>query len=149
MSEAAAAGGGAAVALHGYAYAVVRVVPNIEREELINVGVVLYARTLGYLECRIDEAERIAGRLSALVAPSPGFDLARLEAHLRALPALCAGERGAGPVAALSQSERFHWLTTHRSTMIQSSVLHSGVCADPRAALAALFEKTVLPPRRM
>ena len=123
-----------------YDYALVRVVPRVERGEIINVGVVLYAKTRGFLGCRLDEPEHIAKKLEVL---APSFDRALLEPHLRALVALCDGDRGAGPVAALSQSERFHWLTTHRSTAIQSSVLHSGICADPRAALDALFAAMV------
>ncbi len=123
-----------------YDYAVLRVVPNVAREEFVNVGVVLFARTSGFLACALDDAPRIARRVSALCEP---FDTELLWAHLQAVAAVCAGARDAGPIARLSQSERFHWLTTHRSTAIQSSVLHSGTCDDPSSTLARLFDAMI------
>jgi hypothetical protein len=123
-----------------YDYAVLRVVPNIEREEFVNVGLVLFARTRSYLGCAIDDDARIARRVCAL---AEAFDVPLLHAHLAAVRATCAGQASAGPIAGLSQSERFHWLTTHRSTAIQSSVLRSGTCMDPQQTLAALFESIV------
>jgi Protein of unknown function (DUF3037) len=123
-----------------YDYAVLRVVPNIEREEFVNVGLVLFSRARGYLGCTIDDEARITRRVSAL---AERFDVPLLHAHLAGVRAVVAGDASAGPIAGLSQSERFHWLTTHRSTAIQSSVLRSGSCVDPQQTLAALFESIV------
>lgn len=123
-----------------YDYAVVRVVPNVAREEFVNVGVVLFSRTNSYLDCALDDANRISRRVSELCA---GFDTELLWAHLQGISSVCRGARDAGPIARLSQSERFHWLTTHRSTAIQSSVLHSGTCDDPNSTLAWLFEAMI------
>lgn len=123
-----------------YDYAVVRVVPNVAREEFVNVGVVVFSRSHGYLDCALDDAARVARRVSALC---DDFDTELLWAHLQGVAAVCRGDRAAGPIARLSQSERFHWLTTHRSTAIQSSVLHSGTCDDPSSTLAWLFDAMI------
>jgi hypothetical protein len=123
-----------------YDYAVLRVVPNVEREEFVNVGLVLFSRARSYLGCSMDDERRIAHRVSVLADP---FDMTLLLPHLAAFQAVCAGRNTAGPIARLSQSERFHWLTAHRSTAIQSSVLHGGTCIDPEATLASLFHAIV------
>lgn len=111
--------------MHGPAsfdYALLRVVPRVERQEFINAGVVVYCPQKRYLAARIrlDEA-----RLRALW---PDADVALVEAHLRAVERICAGDASAGPIAALSLGERFHWLTSPRSTIIQPSPVHTGVC---------------------
>jgi hypothetical protein len=124
--------------MHAFDYAVIRVVPRVEREEFVNAGVVLHAPTLGFLGCQIglDHA-----RLRAL---APDADIAEIESHLEALRRVCAGDPDAGPIARLGRSERFHWLTAPRSTVVQVSPVHSGLCADPGQALAHLFQRHVL-----
>jgi hypothetical protein len=123
-------------------YAIVRVVPRVEREEFINVGVVLFCRTRRYLAARIELDER---RLRALM---PDIDLEVVRRHLAAIPRICAGGAEAGPIGRLSQSERFHWIVSPRSTVIQTSPVHSGVCHDPEAALEHLMATTVRLPSR-
>lgn len=119
-------------------YLIVRVVPRVEREEFVNAGVVLHAPTRGFLGCAV--AVPAAARLKAL---DPGVDLQAVARHLEGLRAVCAGELDAGPIARLPPSERFHWLSTPRSTMIQPSPMHAGLCEDPAAMLAHLFERAV------
>lgn len=123
--------------LAAFDYAVVRVVPRVEREEFMNVGVVLHAPTLAWLGCelRVDRA-----RLGAF---APGLDGDAVAAMLEGFRRVCAGERGAGPIAALPRVERFHWLVAPRSAVIQTSAVHGGMCADPAAALAELFARRV------
>jgi hypothetical protein len=122
-----------------FQYAVVRVVPAIERQEFVNVGVIVFCRTRGYLAARIqiDEA-----RLKAL---APGIDLPALREHLQCRVQIAAGDPEAGPIAALPQSERFHWLVAPSSTVIQTSSVHSGLCEDPEATLDHLMSRLVLP----
>lgn len=124
-------------ALAPFDYAIVRAVPRVEREEFINAGVVLYAPTLGYLACtlHLDRA-----RLAAL---APNVDPEPLERHLEAFRRVCAGDRAGGPIAALPRTERFHWLVAPRSTQLQTSAVHGGVCEDPAAALRELFARRV------
>jgi hypothetical protein len=118
-------------------YAIVRVVPRVDRDELVNVGAILYCAERDFLGCRlaVDEA-----RLRAL---APDLDLAAVVRHLDGIRALCAGDERAGPIAALSASERFHWLTAPRSTVVQTSPIHPGRCEDPAAALEQLFRTTM------
>ena len=118
-------------------WAVIRVVPRVEREEFVNAGVVLYAPTLDWLGCRL-ELDR--ARVRAL---APDADLDEIEAHLDALRRVCAGAPDGGPVARLSRSERFHWLTAPRSTVLQVSPVHGGLCEDPTRALDDLFQRHV------
>jgi hypothetical protein len=120
-----------------FSYAVVRAVPRVEREEFINVGVILFSAERRFLGCRL-RFER--ARVAAL---APGLDTAALECHLDALRAVCAGDPSGGPIAALSASERFHWLVAPRSASIQTSPVHSGLTDDPAAALERLFEAQV------
>jgi len=123
-----------------YSYAVVRVVPRVERGECVNVGVVLFVRERRYLAARfaVDEA-----RLRAL---APDLDLALVERHLATFSAIAAGQRAGGPVADLPPAERFHWLTAPRSTIIQTSPCHVGRTADPEAELERLLDAYVRPP---
>lgn len=125
-------------ALSSYDYALVRVVPRVERGECINVGVILFCRTRRFLNARIHfDTQRF-------IALAPQLDLALLQTHLERIPLLCAGGKEAGPIGQLSQSERFHWLVAPRSTIIQISPIHSGLCSDPQAALEKLLETMVL-----
>ena len=103
-------------------YAIVRVVPRVEREEFINAGVIVFCLEKRYLDARI---RLDAARLKALW---PEIDVALVKEHLSAIPRICAGDPGAGPIAGLSQRERFHWLVAARSTMIQTSPTHTGLC---------------------
>lgn len=125
-----------------FEYAIVRVVPRVERGEFVNAGVILYCRALGFLEAAIAlDRER-------LLALAPGTDLPLVESHLEAVARVCRGGAGAGPIGALSQAERFKWLVAPRSTVIQVSDVHEGRCEDPRAALADTLRRFVaVPPR--
>src|SRR3712207_4778598 len=125
-----------------YNYAIVRVVPRVEREEFVNVGVILFARELRFLAARV---ELDPARIRVL---APAADLALIERHLRPFEAVAAGLPGGGPVAALPQPGRFHWLTAPRSTMIQPSPVHTGSCTDPRIALEELLDVFVRPSQR-
>jgi hypothetical protein len=120
-----------------FQYAIVRVVPRVERGEALNVGVVLFSRRLSFLAARteLDEA--------ALAALSPGCDPAAVRPHLEALERIAAGDPVGGPIAALEQSERFHWLTAPSSTIVQASPVHTGLTADPARELDDLFTKLV------
>ncbi|HEU4764249.1 MAG TPA: DUF3037 domain-containing protein [Candidatus Eisenbacteria bacterium] len=122
-----------------YDYAIVRVVPKVEREEFINAGAIVSCPASDFLEARIELDE---GRLLAL---DPGADLATIRAHLATLPAICAGGPDAGPIGALSKRERFRWLTAPRSTVIQTSPVHTGACTDPAALLEHLLATMVRP----
>ncbi|MGD9892465.1 MAG: DUF3037 domain-containing protein [Dehalococcoidia bacterium] len=122
-----------------YSYAIVRVVPRVERGEQINVGVILYAPELRFLAARIElDPDRVR-------AIAPGADLALIEQHLRSFQGIADGDDAAGPLAALPQSDRFHWLTAPRSTSIQTSPVHTGMCANPEAALEDLLNDFVRP----
>lgn len=123
---------------HAYDYAVLRAVPRVERGERINVGVVLSCPSKGFLDCatHLDRA-----RLFALDADADAEGLAR---HLAALEAVCRGRRDAGPIAALPRSERFHWIVSPRSTVLQAGAVHAGRCDDPAGTLSHLFEGLVL-----
>ena len=120
-----------------FQYAIVRIVPRVERGECMNVGVVLFCRPRRYLAARtaLDEAR--------LAAFAPGLDDAEVRSHLDALARIAGGDAGAGPVARLEQSERFHWLVAPSSTMIQTSAVHTGLCEDPDETLERLMEKLV------
>jgi hypothetical protein len=121
-------------------YAVVRVVPRVERGELINAGVIVSCPTQSYLAARI---ALDAARLRALWPP---VDVADVEAALALIPLIAAGDPRGGPIAALPRGERFHWLIAPRSTAIQTSPVHTGLCDDPAAALDQLVERLVLVP---
>ena len=124
-----------------YDYALIRVVPRVERGEFVNVGVVLSCKGNDFLEARVELDE---ARLRAL---DPSVDLETVRNHLAAFTAICAGGAEAGPIGGLPQRERFRWLTAPRSTMIQTSPTHSGRCADPVAAIEHLLDTMVRPPR--
>ena len=122
-----------------YDYAIVRVVPRVERAEFINAGVILFCRTRRFLGARI---ALDAARLAAL---APQVDIHELNRHLAIIPLVCAGGAGAGPIGRLPLAERFHWLVAPRSAMIQTSPVHSGLCDAPEAALDALLDALVRP----
>ena len=116
-------------------YATIRVVPRVECEEFINVGVVVFCLERRFLEARVhvDEA-----RVKALW---PGIDVPAIRRHLGALCAVCAGDTDSGPIAALSQRERFHWVVSPRSTVIQTSAVHTGLTDDPQTTLEGLMKR--------
>ena len=126
---------------HAFDYAVVRVVPRVDRGEFVNVGVILFCSSAGFLDARV-ELDR--DRLTAL---APAIDVALVESYLEAIPKICAGGGEAGSIGELPQRARFHWLVAPRSTIIQTSPVHSGVHHDLDAALNNLFEKLVRAPR--
>jgi hypothetical protein len=122
-------------------YALVRVVPRVERGEFLNAGVILFCPTASYLQSRIElDRER-------LLALAPDIDVAAVESYLEIIPRICAGGGDAGSIGQLPQRARFHWLVAPRSTIIQTSPVHSGVHEDLDAALTGLFEKLVRLPR--
>ncbi|HKU16835.1 MAG TPA: DUF3037 domain-containing protein [Steroidobacteraceae bacterium] len=120
-----------------YDYAIVRVVPRVEREEFINAGVILSCADQDFLAARIELDER---RLLALDA---AVDLETVRDNLASIPLVCAGGAAAGPIGRLKPRERFHWLVAPRSTIIQTSAVHSGRCQDPAAALDHLLRTMV------
>lgn len=121
-----------------YEYAVVRVVPRVERDEFINVGVALYCREQRYAQVKyhVDEAK------CKMLDPSIDLDL--VARHLESFRRICIGDKKGGKLAALDQAERFRWLTANRSTIIQCSVVHPGLCASAEEAHEKLFKKLVL-----
>ncbi len=126
-------------ALSTYDYAVIRVVPRVEREEFLNAGVIVFCRTRRFLGAAIDlDARRLAGM-------APWLDAEEVGRHLATIARICRGGPGAGPIGALSLPERFHWLVSPRSTVIQTSPVHSGLCDDPAAVLARLLAAAVRP----
>jgi DUF3037 family protein len=120
-----------------YDYAVIRVVPKVEREEFINVGVILSCPERSFLEAEIKLNE------SRLLALDPSLDVAMVKTHLATIPKICRGGDDAGPIGQLSQRERFYWLVAARSTIIQTSPVHTGRCSDPAAALRHLLTTMV------
>lgn len=122
-----------------FQYAVLRVVPRIDRGECFNAGVVLFCRPRRFLRARVGLDPR---RLEAL---APDVDADVLSAHLDGLVAVAAGAPSAGPIAALDQSERFHWLVAPASTMLQASPVHTGMCEEPAEVLDRLFCALVAP----
>jgi hypothetical protein len=122
-----------------YSYAIIRVVPRVERGEFVNVGVVLFAREQEFLGARIEPD------ITRLLSLAPELDVATVERHLATFRAITAGLPAGGPIAALPPPERFHWLVSPRSTMIQTSPVHVGRSQDPGRALDDLLREFVLP----
>src|SRR5499426_2410850 len=115
-----------------YDYAIIRVVPRVEREEFVNVGVIVSCPARKFLDARIELDEK------RLLALDPTLDIESIRAHLAAIPAICAGGEQAGPIGKLSQRERFHWLVAPRSTTIQTSPVHTGHTTNPVSVLEHL-----------
>ena len=124
-------------ALSSYDYAIIRVVPNVERGECINVGALLFSRTQRFLRVRIhlDQAR--------VLALAPDLDLVAIQQELDDIVLICEGGPEAGPLGQMSQSERFHWLVSPRSTIIQTSQVHTGLCTDLEATLEHLLKTMV------
>jgi len=123
-------------------YAVLRVVPRVEREEFVNAGVVLLCLERDFLGARV-ELDR-----ARVLALHPDADLTRIEEHLAAVPRIAAGGERGGPIGRLSARERFHWLVSPRSTVLQVSPVHSGLCESPERELEDLMERMVRLPAR-
>ena len=124
-----------------YSYAVVRVVPRVERGEFLNVGVVLFSREMDFLGARFEvDLQRVRSL-------APDVDPRTIARHLATFQAICDGEAVGGPIAALPKPERFHWLAAPRSTMIQTSPVHVGRSRDPDQALEDLLTEFVRPVR--
>jgi Protein of unknown function (DUF3037) len=123
---------------NSYDYALIRLVPNVERGECLNVGVILFCRTLSFLGARIHLNTTRALALSTVL------DLDAIQRQMETILLICKGGPTAGPLGKMSQSERFHWLVSPRSTIIQISPVHEGVCDDPEAALEHLLKTMVL-----
>jgi hypothetical protein len=120
-----------------FSYAVLRVVPRVERGERLNVGVVVFCRPLDFLAARTGlDVERLR-------AFAPGLDAQEVLPHLHAVERVAAGDPAAGPIARLDTTERFHWLTAPSSTIIQPSEVHTGLCEDPATQLDRLFDELV------
>lgn len=114
-------------------YAIIRVVPRVEREEFINVGVILFCRTRRFLQARLVLDE------SRLATIAPNLDLEEVRLHLAIIPRICIGDLSVGPIARLEQAARWHWLVAPRSTVIQTSPAHCGLTEDPEATLGHLL----------
>jgi hypothetical protein len=120
-----------------FSYAIIRVVPSVERGEGLNAGVVLFCRQLDFLAARIALDERRLGALAPDFAPEIAWP------QLRAIVRIAAGDPDAGPIATFPPSERFGWLVAPASTIIQPSPVHTGLCRDPAATLDELFAALV------
>ena len=125
-----------------YDYAILRVVPRVDREEFINAGVIVSCAERGFLEARVELDEQ------RLLALDSTIDLEAVRAHLASIPTICAGGANAGPIGRLSQRERFHWLVAPRSTIIQTSRVHTGRCTSPTDLLDHLLNVMVRPARK-
>jgi hypothetical protein len=123
---------------HLFEYAVIRVVPRVEREEFVNVGVILYCSHQKFLDTRFilnpDRLKALCGDL----------DLVELNNHIESFERICRGGSTAGPIGALSIAERFRWLTATRSTILQTSRVHPGLCDDASKTLLRLYHELVL-----
>jgi hypothetical protein len=123
-----------------FEYAVIRIVPRVEREEFLNVGIILYSKQQKFLQClfQLDEA-----RLRAF---SPTLDIDEVAGHLRGFELICRGSAEGGPIAKMDLPSRFRWLTATRSTVVQTSKVHPGFCADLPEAVKKLHAQLVLMP---
>ena len=122
---------------HLFEYAVIRVVPRVEREEFLNVGIILYCSAKGFLKTRYTLPEK------KLWAFSDALDLSELEERLQAFERICAGRTEGGTIGQLPVAARFRWLTATRSTIVQTSAVHPGLCADPADTLCRIYAQLV------
>ena len=122
-----------------FQYATLRVVPDVERGERLNAGVVLLCRPARFLDARIELDEELLSRLAPVVEVGP------IRALLALVPRLCAGDPTAGPIARLELAERFHWIVAPSSTVVQPSAVHTGLCDEPAEMLDRLMAELVAP----
>jgi len=123
--------------LRTYDYAIVRVVPRVERGEFVNAGIIMSCDIERILQSRIELDERV------LLALHPDVDLELVHSALKRIPVICAGGPEAGPLATLSARERFHWLVSPKSAVVQTSPVHTGQCIDLPSALEHLMERMI------
>lgn len=123
---------------HLFEYAVIRVVPRVEREEFINVGVILYCAKQKFLKCRFEVNE------ARLLAFNCEVDADVILANLSAIELICCGGKNSGAIGQLDLASRFRWLTATRSTVVQASKVHPGFCSNADETLIQLFDKMVL-----
>ncbi|MEM6379011.1 MAG: DUF3037 domain-containing protein [Bacteroidota bacterium] len=121
-----------------YEYAIIRLVPKVERQEFMNIGVILYSKKKRFLDLKYQIDEQ---RLKAF---APEIDLEFIRSYLKAWELICQGGKAGGPIGQLEIQVRFRWLTANRSTIIQSSAVHPGLCDQPELVLEQLFEEYVL-----
>jgi hypothetical protein len=121
-----------------FEYAVIRIVPRVEREEFLNVGVVLYCADQKFLQAVFEINE---DRVKAFYSDT---NIALLHSYLCAFKLICTGDPSGGPISQLPIAERFRWLTAARSTMLQTSGVHSGLCLDAQETLEKLYNRLVL-----
>jgi hypothetical protein len=121
-----------------FEYAVIRTVPRVEREEFLNVGVVLYCRDQKFLKAKFEVNEN---RIKAF---APNINMLQVREYLKAFEHICEGDKDAGPIGLLPMAERFRWLTAPRSTILQTSAVHSGFCIDANEKLNELYQCLVL-----
>lgn len=121
-----------------FEYAVIRIVPRVEREEFLNAGVIVYCAKVHFLQCKyIVDNDR-------LISFCEKLDIGAVDANLRALERICNSGNDAGPIGKLDAASRFRWLTATRSTVVQTSKVHPGFCTDPQETLDNLFNQLVL-----
>jgi len=123
---------------HLFEYAVIRIVPRVEREEFLNVGVILYCAKLNFLQTIFQINEE---KLNAFCSE---LNITELTENLQAMERICAGDKGSGPIGKLATAERFRWLTATRSTVVQTSKVHPGFSENPKETLEKLYEQLVL-----
>jgi hypothetical protein len=123
---------------HLFEYAVIRVVPKVEREEFINIGVILYCSGQKFLQCILELNET---KLQSLCCD---IDIDELQIHMQSFEKICKGGNDAGPIGKLTLAERFRWLTATRSTILQTSKVHPGLCEDASETLQRLHRQLVL-----
>ena len=121
-----------------YEYAVVRVVPRVEREEFLNIGVILFCKNQQFLELKFNLNEEKLNTFSS------EMDVQELQENLQSWQQICAGEKDSGMIGAMTIASRFRWITATRSSVLQTSKVHSGLCEDARKTLERLFEELVL-----
>ncbi len=123
---------------HLFEYAVIRIVPKVEREEFLNIGVILYCRDQNFLHAKyhLDTAK--------LKALSTELDIAEIEDYLRSICSISEGTTNSGPIGSLPMADRYRWLTATRSTIVQCSKTHPGLCKNSEVMLEQLFQKLVL-----
>lgn len=123
---------------HLFEYAIIRIVPRVEREEFFNVGVVLFCKKLNFLEVKYVLPEEKIRLFCEML------QMEELKEYLSSFEKICKGTADGGPIALLDKASRFRWLTATRSTVLQTSKVHPGLCDDPAQALRHLFDQLVL-----
>jgi hypothetical protein len=126
-------------AQRSYDYAVIRVVPRVERQEFVNAGVIVWCKEQDFLEARIELDEQRVRMMDH------GVEIDAVHRHLDSISVICAGGAGSGPIGKLTKRERFDWLVAPRSTIIQTSAVHTGRCDDLAATLERLLDSMVRP----